>query len=412
MPRAKKQHLKKRKDGYYVCRYKDQWFYSLDEDEALAQRDEYKRLEKLQAGAVPSVKEYGERWIDRAYPAIAETTKTGLLIHLKKLTDSIGEKLLSEVKPSDIKEIYSNKYVGLSNSYIKSGKQLFCALFDAAAADGHIRTNPARDKTAKPHKGTEGGHRAITDQEREWINTYCHDHRAYPAIITMLYAGIRPQEAKAFKIEKAYDPDNGVLHIIASAHRDGNNQYKITDQGKTKNAIRDIPALPPVEEALKGKEGFLITTAKGKQITSTTWRNAIESYRTCMETAINGMNKRWYRKTKEHKRILAEAAELRATGRKKEAEAKEAEIPPWIEFTVVPYDLRHSFCTMCRDNGVEINTCIRWMGHADAKMILKIYDEASDNRSASEAERLKKAVFGSANGSGKVNENCEQIENK
>ena len=32
MPREKKQRLKKRKDGYYVCRYKDQWFYSLDED--------------------------------------------------------------------------------------------------------------------------------------------------------------------------------------------------------------------------------------------------------------------------------------------------------------------------------------------------------------------------------------------
>ena len=48
MPREKKQHLKKRKDGYYVCRYKDQWFYSLDEDDALAQRAEYKRLERLQ----------------------------------------------------------------------------------------------------------------------------------------------------------------------------------------------------------------------------------------------------------------------------------------------------------------------------------------------------------------------------
>ena len=34
MGRPKKQHLKRRKDGYFVCRYKDQWFYSLiSEDE-------------------------------------------------------------------------------------------------------------------------------------------------------------------------------------------------------------------------------------------------------------------------------------------------------------------------------------------------------------------------------------------
>ena len=27
MPRQKKQHLKRRKDGRFACRYKDQWFY-------------------------------------------------------------------------------------------------------------------------------------------------------------------------------------------------------------------------------------------------------------------------------------------------------------------------------------------------------------------------------------------------
>ena len=103
-----------------------------------------------------------------------------------------------------------------------------------------------------------------------------------------------------------------------------------------------------------------------------------------METAINGCQRRWYGKTKAHRAILASGGKL----------------PPWIHFSVVPYDLRHSFCCMCRDNGVELNTCIRWMGHADSKMILKIYDEASDRRSEKEAEKLKKTLFRSAAGSG------------
>jgi len=384
MPRQKKQRLKRRSDGYFVCRYKDQWFYSLDEDEALEMRKEYKRLEKQALLSVPTVAEFAEKWIDRAYPSVAATTKTGLKIHLKKLTSAIGDKLITEVKPSDIKAIYGEAYIGMSNSYIKAGKQLFCALFDSAVADGYLRANPARDRTAKPHRGTEHTHRAITDQERRWIETLCTDHRAYPAIITMLYAGIRPQEAKALTIEKAVDPEAGVIHITQTAHRDGNNQYKITGQGKTKNAIRDIPLFPPVSAALKGRTGLLITTAKGKQITSTTWRNAIESYRVCMENAINGMPKRWYGRTKEHKKILAEGGTL----------------PAWIEFTVVPYDLRHSFCTWGRDHGVELHTMIEWMGHADAKMIMKIYDEVRDNRSKTEAEKLLKSAFRSGNGSG------------
>ena len=208
----------------------------------------------------------------------------------------------------------------------------------------------------------------------------------------MLYAGIRPQEAKALKIEKAFDKD--VLHITETAHRDGNNQYKITKQGKTKNAIRDIPAFPPVIEALEGRKGLLITSAKGKQITSTTWRDAIESYRTCMETAINGCHKRWYGKTKAHKKILADGGNL----------------PEWIEFTVVPYDLRHSFCTWGRDLGVELHTMIEWMGHADAKMIMKIYDEVSDNRSEIEAKKVLKSAFRSQISSQDENESSETVE--
>ena len=50
--------------------------------------------------------------------------------------------------------------------------------------------------------------------------------------------------------------------------------------------------------------------------------------------------------------------------------------------------LRKAFCRFCRDNKVELNCCIRWMGHKDASMILKVYDEVSDDRSAAEAKRL------------------------
>ena len=50
------------------------------------------------------------------------------------------------------------------------------------------------------------------------------------------------------------------------------------------------------------------------------------------------------------------------------------------------------------------------MGHKDAKMILKIYDEASDNRSQKEAERLKKTLFRSGNGSGEKSERSENVE--
>lgn len=393
MPRIKKTRLKKRSDGRYACRYRDQWFYGYTEEEALAQREEYKRLEKENLSTIPTVSAYAGSWILRAYPTVADTTMAGLRIHLRKLTDAIGQEIITDVKPSQIKEVFSNKYAGLSASYIRSGYQLFCALFDAAVADGFLRSNPAREKSARPHKGTVGGHRQITPEERRWIETLCTDHRAHAAVMAMLYAGIRPQEMKALVVDRDVDFQAEKITLREFVHIKDANHYQRTAVGKTDRAARSIPLFPPLKTALTEKSGPLIQSASGKPVTIQAWKSVWKSYVFCMETAINGCQKRWYGRTKEHKAILAAGGSL----------------PPWKPFTVVPYDLRHSFCCMCRDNGVELNTCIRWMGHADAKMILRIYDEASDARSDSEAEKLKKTLFRSQNGSQEKSERSENL---
>ena len=373
MPRVKKERPTRRADGRYVCRYKSQYFYSNAPDDCIAQREEFKRLEQRGQIMEYFVREYALAWFERAYPK-DNTTKAGLACHLRKLLDALGDLPLEQVKPSNVKDVYSSYYIGLSNSYIKAARQLYCSLFDAAVADGLILSNPARDKTAKPHTGTTGGHRAITPQEREWIETLCTNHRAFPAVMTMLYSGIRPQEMKALDIDRDVDFTAETITVRQTAHKDGT-KYAFTGQGKTDKANRTIPLLPPLKQALQGKHGLLITSADGKPVTQRAWLTVWRSYVFHMETAINGIERRWYGRTKEHKLILAAGGKL----------------PEWVSFTVVPYDLRHSFCTMCRDNGVEINTCRKWMGHADAQMILKIYDEVSDNRDAREAERLKSA---------------------
>ena len=109
--------------------------------------------------------------------------------------------------------------------------------------------------------------------------------------------------------------------------------------------------------------------------------NRLGIYIFCMETAINGIQKRWYGKTKEQQK-------------QKEA----GTLPAWIDFDIVPYTLRHAFCAFCRDSGVELNTCRRWMGHADAKMILKVYDSVSQDREQSEREKVEKKLIRVRNG--------------
>lgn len=371
MPREKKPTLKRRKDGRYRCVYHGLQFYGDTPEQAFAARDEYK-LNEQRGFRQRTVEDYALPWLKRAYPSVSDSTYTGLAIHLQHLIDQIGKKQLSEVVPSDIKGIYATEYPGRSNSYIRSAKQLYCALFDAAQADGLIRFNPARDKSAKPAKGKKPKERKLTKQERIWIESLCTGHRMHPAVMMMLYAGLRPQECKALKIDRDVDFDNDIITVRSTAHLDGQ-KYDFTDEMKTDWSNRQVPLFQPLKQVLKGKKGYLITSAHGKPVTIQTWKTAWYSYIFNMETAINGIQKRWYGKTKDQK-IKKEAGNL----------------PAWIDFDIVPYTLRHAFCAFCRDNGVDINTCRKWMGHADAKMILKVYDSVSDDREGNERQKIDK----------------------
>ena len=414
MPKQKRQHLKRRKDGRYCCVFNGKQFMGSTEEEALAKREEYKQLlQSAEYSSInPTVAAYAIEWIKREKASVSEQTYREAAILLEKLVRAIGDKYPRDVKPSDVKAIYVSQFRGLSSSYIRSASQLYRALFDAFVEDGLCRTNPARQKSSRPTAGTTGGNRSITPQEREWIETLCTDHRAHPAVMAMLYAGIRPQEAKAMDIDRDIDTKNDIVTVRESVHLKGHNQYDRTEKLKTDFSRREIPLFPPLKAAINGKHGPLIPSASGKKVSVQAWRSVWESYVTDMETAINGMHKRWYRRTKAHKAILAEAEKLRKEGRKEEAEQKEKCIPEWIHFTVKPYDLRHSFATMCRDADppVELNTCVHWMGHKDAKMILRIYDEYTATRSQKEAERLKKTLFHMQNDMQSEGEDSETIE--
>ena len=372
MPREKKPTLKRRKDGRFKCVYHGIQFYGDTPEEAFAARDEFKRNEQAGLSKRQTVSDYALPWLKRTYPSVADSTYTGLAIHLQHLVDQIGNRQLSGIIPSDIKQVYADQYAGLSNSYIRSAKQLYCALFDSAQADGLIRFNPARHKSAKPHTGKRPKERKLTKQERIWIETLCTDHRMHPAVMCMLYAGLRPQEVKALHIDRDIDFENNIITVQSTAHIDGQ-KYDFTGDMKTGWSNRQVPLFAPLKQALNGKHGYIITSAHGQKVTIQTWKTAWESYLFCMETAINGIQKRWYGKTKDQQA-------------KKEA----GSLPAWVEFDIVPYTLRHAFCAFCRDNGVDINTCRRWMGHADAKMILKVYDSVSDDREEMERKKIEK----------------------
>ena len=170
--------LIKRKDGRYKVEFRGKCFYGKTPSEANDKRDAYVRLVKagLQIQQV-TVAEYADDWLPKAKAGIREKTYKGYEAIMKRMVESIGKMNLDRVKPMDIKDIYTRHFATFSASHIRHAKNLYTAMFDAALEEGFINRNPCRAKSVKPHKGTEGSHRSITEEEREIIHSVNHKLR-------------------------------------------------------------------------------------------------------------------------------------------------------------------------------------------------------------------------------------------
>lgn len=378
MPR---QSLTKRADGRYRVKYKDQYFYGTTQAEAIQKREEYKHaeLEGLRA-TCPTVSAYAIEWLPAHKKTVAVRTYNAYAGHLDTLCAMYGGYLLSQITPTMIKKVYSDRYEGKSDSHIKKAKMIFSAMFDSAVADGYIRTNPARDKTAKPHKGTEGSHRALTPYEDQIILNVKHPFR--PVVMLMRYGGLRRGEALALNVKNDVDFVEGTITIKNAVMYISN--QPVLKKPKTDAGIRTVPLFDILRHELENVEGYAaICKRTGGLMSESAFKSAWTSYIRAAESMINNCDKyRWYGKTKHDKQLIAEGHDL----------------PPWKTFDIRPHDLRHSFCTMLRDAGVDLHLAIEWMGHEDEKMILEIYDHINDERRKKAIEMVEKITSRGQNG--------------
>ena len=155
MPRTKKQHLKRRKDGRFCCLYHGIQFMGQTEDEALAKREEYKRREAagIHQQSDPTVSEYASKWLPLHKAGVSAKCYNDYAKQLEALCSVIGPKKISKVTVDDAALVWSH-YAGYSASTVKRARMLYVALFDTAIENDLCRKNPFRAKYAQPPKAT------------------------------------------------------------------------------------------------------------------------------------------------------------------------------------------------------------------------------------------------------------------
>lgn len=329
MPRPKKQHLKKRKDGRYCCRYKGMQFMGDSEDEALEKREQYKRSRKITTKK--TVGEYAEYWLPVYKAGVKVTTYNGYASILTQALKPISNIVLADLTANDLAEAYA-ALADKSASYIAKFRILVTEMLDSAVDANLLVSNPALARSVKPPKGTRGTHRTISDAERQAIHTT--PHRMQLAALIMLYCGLRRGEVLALQASDFTEDSVIVRRAVAFV---GNNPVVSTP--KTESGVRTVP-VPGFIRQLIPKSGLIAPGRDGNYMTEQAWSRGWESYQKAL------------------------GSDLRA------------------------HDLRHTYCTWLRDAGVDIHQAIIWMGHADETMVLRIYDHPGQQREADARKRL------------------------
>lgn len=322
------------------------------EAEAFAKRDEYKRQKA--AGEYqkenPTVKQYADKWLPLHKSGVSAKCYNDYQKQLDALCAVIGEEYMRSVTVDDASAVWLH-YNGYSASTIKRARMLYIAMFDAAVENDIIRKNPFRAVHAQPPTGYAGTHRALTEEEINLI--WATPHRMQLAALIMLYCGLRRGEVLALTADDI-DNTNGILTVNKAVRFDGNKPVITTP--KTASGVRSVPIPTIIRPFFDGFTGSVLSTVNGGIMTET-------AFMCCWDSFVLHLSKN-----------AGRIVDIR------------------------PHDLRHTYCTLLADSGVSIKQALVWMGHADEKMILRIYDHVGEARTRASISQVENMLHGMQNG--------------
>jgi len=192
---------------------------------------------------VPTVKEFGYRSLDlHRHEREDEVTKAYKLNFEKHILPDFGNRLLSQITPTDLRE-WQNKIVDeTSASSLRKYRNIFRQIFTDALEEGYINTNPFDNIKRPPVKDKEI-YPFTKDEIEKIIKTASVKMRNF--FIISVFTGMRTGELVGLKWDDI-DYERKEIRIYKTQNRGTAKAHT-----KTKTSNRTIDMLPIVEEYLK-----------------------------------------------------------------------------------------------------------------------------------------------------------------
>lgn len=338
-----------------------------DTERELIEKEVKKRME-VEAGTnrIDSsmlLKDWAVQCVETFKTGQKEITRTKYMNRMNScILSKIGHMRLKDIKLIHCQRVL-NDQAGKSKRHINEIYQMLQFLFKKAVANGLLKENPA-EHVERP-AGTEGHRRALTSTERRFFIEVGLRDRRYYYYALMLFCGCRPGEAAAAMGSDIVKLKNGMpaLHIRGTKNRNADRIVPIPEEFY--QHIKDIPKDEPIA-----------MTEKGGRITENNRARIWNSFTRQINLAMG---------CKTYRNAL---------------------VPPLpLAPDLVPYCLRHEYCTELARKGIDVRIAQKLMGHSDIQLTANIYTNLSNDDIADIAELLEGAAQGAAQKGTKMTEN-------
>ena len=335
------------------------------DQKAAIKQDRLKRGE-VGISANMTVKRWAEEWLE-TYKRPTVTDKS--YKDYKRQIDNIIVPAIGNMRVCDVKDIHLQKIMnsraGKSLTRVKLLKNTIRAIFTRARQSKLIIDDPS--EFLEMPKAKNGTHRSITDFEREHFLKVAETHHAGLMFKVMLYCGLRTGEVVALSWSDI-DFAARMLHVRRAAES-GTNDIK---EPKTRAGVRSVPIPDDIYDDLLGKRGLpfepLFTQpSTGQRHTENSRTQAWNSFKREMDISMGAVFEK--RKAKDEKMRMTKVLSVVAPD-------------------LVPYCLRHTYCTDLQNKGVPINVAKYLMGHSNIQVTAGIYTHISDVAIQDAADRI------------------------
>lgn len=399
--RALRKGESQRTDNTYVYTYTDpfkkrRFVYAKDLQTLREKQDKLKReqldgLDSYLAGNA-TLNFVFDRYMSTKYDLRKTTKSNYLYMYNHFVRDGFGERLIAELKYSDVKYfyLYLLNEKGLQANTVDTIHTILHPTFQLAVRDDIIRKNPSDGVMAeiKRKAGKNKGirHALTIQQQRAFLNYIANEpvfSHWLPLFTVLLGTGCRIGEVIGLRWQDI-DYENRIINInhsvvyYAVAGAPTKKSVFQVSLPKTEAGIRDVPMMDEVYEALQQEyeyqreNGFNSTTIDG-----------MTGFIFCNRFG-NVHNPQTVNRT--IKRILENYNAEEVLNAKKER--RQPIILPHFSC----HHLRHTFCTRLCENESNLKVIQAVMGHANIETTMDIYAEATAEKKKEAIENLSKNI--------------------